>query len=760
MLSNEEVATVPSYLTALNQQQLEAVTHTEGPLLVLAGAGTGKTRVLTTRIAHILMERKAFPSQILAVTFTNKAAKEMKERVSQVIDEAAEGIWLGTFHSIAAKILRINAAAIGLTRDFIILDYDDQIRLIKQLFKDRGLDPNDKKNSPKLFIHLINKFKDKAQTPNNVPANLLHERFADFNLVDMYRDYQQRLLNNNAVDFGDLTMLNIELFNNNPDICQEYQNKFRYILVDEYQDTNVAQYLWLKILTQGTHNICCVGDDDQSIYGWRGAEIKNILRFEDDFPDARIIRLERNYRSTNNILAAATALISNNDDRHGKSLWTEGSMGEKIKINGFYDDKEEAKYIANAIDRFCRQDPELSPADIAILVRSGYQTRVFEEVFNIYHIPYQIIGGMKFYERMEIKDALAYIRLINNQNDSLALERVVNLPKRGIGPTTMQHLHMTARENDCTLTEAVSLAIQGGMIRGKAAEVLTKFIAQIRGWAESLTHQGHATVVSQILEESGYIQMWKDQDDEESKTRLENLKELINSLDEFENLQDYLEHVSLLTDNDADLARSHVKIMTMHAAKGLEFNTVFLPGWEEGSFPSIRSIEEKGTAGLEEERRLAYVAITRAKRRLYISYTSNRRIYGKFQDCTPSRFFDELPFENYEIINDYGYLKSKRNSYDQMRNDEVSRKLSGYVDSWQNSPSPHAASGNFDDGYNVAPEDESQEYKPQFRKGQVVEHPKFGRGIIISIEGDVAHVAFDRTSMKKVMLDYIKPKDM
>jgi DNA helicase-2/ATP-dependent DNA helicase PcrA len=721
MYAPDETNTITANcLDNLNDVQREAVLATEGPLLVLAGAGTGKTRVLTARIAHILSLRLAFPSQILAVTFTNKAAREMRSRLDKLTLGAADGIWLGTFHSIASKILRRHAESIGLNRDFAIIDYDDQIRLAKQILADYNID--DKKNPPRALIYLIGRFKDKAWSVGKVPESEAG-LYAGGRALELYATYQARLKVLNAVDFGDLTLLNIELFNKNPDILKEYQNKFKYMLVDEYQDTNVAQYLWLRILAQGTQNICCVGDDDQSIYGWRGAEVTNILRFDKDFADAKIIRLEQNYRSTNNILKAASTLIANNDDRHGKSLWTGGESGNKIKLSSFYDDKEEARYIAEEIESI-RYRKIHSYLETAVLVRAGYQTRSFEESFNFLRIPYRIIGGLKFYERAEIRDVLAYIRLLVSPSDSLAFERIINTPRRGIGNGTLQKIIEVSKDQSLSYYESTKKLIEVGAIKGKSKETLEKMFNDLHQANELLNSQTHWQVVEDLLDNIGYIEMWKTDVNEDSRDRIENIKELLRSLQDYTDLREYLEHISLVTDTDNMQDDDKVNIMTIHAAKGLEFETVFLTGWEEGIFPSQKALDENGKTALEEERRLAYVAITRAKNNLYITYACNRRIYGSFQPCIPSRFIDELPKETYEIINNYGsyYNNSKRNfSYSAKESPEVIDASSS----------------------------------PRLKKGQRVFNVKFGYGYILSISNSIAEVAFDKAGIKKVLAEYL-----
>jgi len=718
------------HLDGLNPEQLEAVNSTEGPLLVLAGAGTGKTRVLTSRVANILLNNKAFPNQILAVTFTNKAALEMRSRIEDMLQGSTDGIWLGTFHAIAAKILRRNAQHVGLTSDFTIIDPDDQLKLVKQILKDFNID--DKKNPPRLLLHIINRYKDKAYFPDKIPTSEI-DSFADGKLVDLYKDYEKRLQALNAVDFGNLLLLNIKLFNENPDVLQEYQNRFHYILVDEYQDTNVAQYLWLRILAQKHNNICCVGDDDQSIYGWRGAEVTNILRFDRDFTGAKIIRLERNYRSTSHILNAATQLIANNLERHGKSLWTERKDGSRIRLSNFYDEKEEARQIAHEI--IAAERTGIDFTNIAILLRAGHQSRSFEESLNFLRIPYKIIGGMKFYERAEIKDCIAYVRLLINPGDSLAFERIINVPKRGIGTATLQQIYLHAKTQNISLFKGAQEMIISGIIKNKAGTTLNKFISDFIQWEKMLRSKTHWQVVETMLHESGYIDMWKAEATAESRDRVDNIKEFLRSLQDFSDLNEYLQHVSLIADHDTIDNDNKVNIMTMHAAKGLEFDTVFLAGWEEGIFPSQKSIDENGRDGIEEERRLAYVGITRAKQNLHISYASNRRIYGSFNATVPSRFIDELPKGTFDIIN------STQNYYRSQFRDAARNRLIN----------------SSNENYHNIIDDFSQIPQTRLCKGQMVTHIKFGNGVILNITGDSAEVSFKGIGIRKVLIDYIKP---
>ncbi|HEX2887263.1 ATP-dependent helicase [Vineibacter terrae] len=686
-----------AYLDGLNPTQREAVEHTEGPLLVLAGAGTGKTRVLTTRIAHILLTRRAWPGQILAVTFTNKAAREMLERVGAAIGQAADGLWLGTFHSIGVRILRRHAELVGLKSNFTILDTDDQVRLIKQLLEAEGVD--DKKFPARILSGIIQRWKDRAQGPDQVGTGDDQAEFADGRAVEIYRQYQERLRAVNAADFGDLVMLCVSLFQQHPDVLAEYHRRFRYILVDEYQDTNVAQYLWLRLLAQGARdpqgaiksgpearapseeppspgarasrplmggpevrgpgegarapsNICCVGDDDQSIYGWRGAEVGNILRFEKDFPGATIIRLERNYRSTPHILAAASHLIAHNEGRLGKTLWTESKEGDKVRLRGVWDGDEEARVIGEEVEALQREKHALR--EIAILVRAAFQTREFEERFMTLGVPYRVVGGPRFYERQEIRDALAYLRVVVQPDDDLAFERIYNVPKRGLGDSTLKTLRDIQKTQRVSLFEAARRALETDELRPQARKTLGGLVKNFERWRSMLDGMSHIEVAETLLDESGYTEMWQRDRSPEAPGRLENLKELINALQEFENLQGFLEHVALVTEGNQNAGGDMVTIMTMHAAKGLEFDTVFLPGWEEGLFPNQRALDDKGVSGLEEERRLAYVALTRARKNVHVSFAANRRVFNQWQAAIPSRFISELPEAHLEASSDAG----------------------------------------------------------------------------------------------------------
>ena len=638
------IAPEPPYLSGLNAPQREAVLTTEGPVLVLAGAGTGKTAALTARLAHLIYTRKAWPSEILAVTFTNKAAREMKERVGRLLGDVAEGMpWLGTFHAIAARMLRRHAELVGLQSNFTILDTDDQLRLLKQLIAAADLD--EKRWPARQLAGMIDRWKNRGWTPADIDAGE-SEAFANGRGRELYSAYQARLRAVNACDFGDLLLHVLTILKNHRDVLELYQQRFRYILVDEYQDTNSGQYLWLRLLAQERKNICCVGDDDQSIYSWRGAEVANILRFEKDFPGAVIIRLEQNYRSTPHILAAASGVIANNGGRLGKTLWTEqrdddGSEGEKVRVIGIWDGPEEARRVGEEIEAAQRRGRQLD--DIAILVRAQFQTREFEDRFIAIGLPYRIVGGFRFYERAEIRDALAYLRVVNQPADDLAFERIVNVPKRGLGDKAIARIHMLARAEGTPLTLAAARILDTDELTSQARRSLGNLVGDIARWRDMANGMPHPELARQILDESGYTAMLQAERSADAAGRLDNLTELVRAMEEYETLGAFLEHVSLVMDNDANAPEAKVTIMTIHAAKGLEFDTVFLVGWEEGVFPSQRALDEGGLASLEEERRLAYVAITRARRLAIILHAANRRIYGQWTSSIPSRFVGELP---------------------------------------------------------------------------------------------------------------------
>ncbi|KKJ76235.1 DNA helicase II [Kiloniella litopenaei] len=743
---------LPPYLTGLNESQMDAVQTTDGPVLVLAGAGTGKTRVLTTRLAHILATGKAFPGQVLAVTFTNKAAQEMKERVAGILNEpSVERWWLGTFHAIAVRMLRAHAEKVGLGTDFAIIDTDDQLRLVKQLLKENNLD--DKKWPPKSVLGVIQRWKDRGQTPDHVSANEAKE-FAGGRIHKIYQSYQQRMKELNACDFGDLLLHTLVIFQTYPDVLADYHRRFHYILVDEYQDTNVAQYLWLRLLAQGHQNVCCVGDDDQSIYGWRGAEVGNILRFEKDFPGAKVVRLERNYRSTGRILAAASSVISHNEGRLGKTLWTDDDDGEMIRVRGLWDGEAEARFVGEETESLQRKGQSLD--QIAVLVRTGAMTREFEERFLTLGIPYRVIGGARFYERLEIRDALAYLRLVNSADDSLAFERVINTPKRGLGPAAVSVVHQLARQIETSLFKAAQEIVETDELRPAARKSMAGFVAQVERWQGLKNDIPHPELADLILEESGYLEFWQNDKSVEAKGRVENLRELVNALGEFESLPDFLEHVSLVMDTNSQQNQDMVSIMTLHGAKGLEFETVFLPGWEEGLFPNQRAMDEQGLKGLEEERRLAYVGLTRARERAIISFAANRRMHGSWASAIPSRFVDELPHEHIERESDRGiYSAPLEPSYGGFGSGR------GWQDNDRVSPGMQRARS-YSSGESQLVRQAAQkvsESKSGFGRGERVFHQKFGYGLITSVEGERLTISFDKAGSKKVLSNFVVPAE-
>jgi DNA helicase-2/ATP-dependent DNA helicase PcrA len=726
----------PTYLDSLNETQREAVEATEGPVLVLAGAGTGKTRVLTTRLAHILMTGRARPAELLAVTFTNKAALEMRQRISVLIGRPVEGWWLGTFHALAARLLRRHAEIVGLKPNFTILDTDDQLRLLKQLIVAENFD--DKKWPARALLGAIERWKDRGLGPDKVTAAEGAE-YAEGIALRLYRQYQARLLALNACDFGDLLLHNLALFAADPSVLGRYQQQFRYILVDEYQDSNVAQYLWLRLLAQGQRNLCCVGDDDQSIYGWRGAEVGNILRFESDFPGARIIRLERNYRSTGHILAAASGLIAHNRGRLGKTLHTDGEEGDQIRIRGVWDGEEEARQVGEEIEALQRRGTALGR--IAILVRAGFQTREFEERFITLGLPYRVVGGPRFYERQEVRDALAYLRLIHQPADDLAFERIVNRPRRGIGDTTVRQLHAAARSAGLTLMDAARALSQTDELKAASRRALGGLLADLDRWRAAAIGLRQGELAQTVLEESGYTAMLQADTSPEAPGRLENLKELVAAMAEFENLAGFLEHVSLVMENAESDPRDMVTIMTLHSAKGLEFDAVFLPGWEEGLFPSQRTLDENGTAGLEEERRLAYVGITRARQRVEISYAANRRMHNQWQSAMPSRFIAEIPRQN--VAEDS-------------------------VPGLRSMAEPAFTRFDLRDGWGPAPRRSAPLIEGEARRvgstatyspGARIFHRKFGYGRVVAAEGDKLDIAFDKAGDKKVIASFVVPAE-
>lgn len=768
---------VPDYLDGLNPEQRLAVETIDGPVLVLAGAGTGKTRVLTTRIAHILATGRAYPSQILSVTFTNKAAREMKNRIGALVEGSVEGMtWLGTFHSIGVKILRRHAELIGLRSDFTILDTDDQLRLIKQLIKAEGLD--DKRWPARQFAQVMDGWKNRGLTPAEVPEGE-GRAFGGGIGRKLYQEYQERLTVLNAADFGDLLLHCIRLFREQPDVLKVFQDRFRYMLVDEYQDTNIAQYLWLRLLAQGNKNICCVGDDDQSIYGWRGAEVDNILRFEHDFPGAVVIRLERNYRSTTHILGAASHLIAKNEGRLGKTLFTDQNdpESERVSVASVWDSEEEARNIGDDIEALQSNGHRLN--DMAILVRASFQMREFEDRFVTLGLNYRVIGGPRFYERMEIRDALAYFRAMIQPSDDLAFERIANKPKRGLGDATLNLVHGLARAQNIPLMQAARELVQSEELRPKARGVLQGVLDNFARWRDQLETMKHTDLAEIILDESGYTEMWRNDRSADAPGRLENLKELIRSMDEFESLQGFLEHISLVMDRDSNDANDAVSIMTLHSAKGLEFDTVFLPGWEEGLFPHQRALDEAGRSGLEEERRLAYVGITRAKKRAKIWFATNRRIHGLWQSSMPSRFLDELPEAHVEVVEastSYGGYGSG-GGYGASRFDNRDPFESGSYSTpgWQRAQNKRGNSRGFSEGaskYSGGSKGGGRsgpktiegelvaksvtDVQSLYSKGERIFHVKFGYGIIAEIDGNKLTIDFDKAGQKRVLDSFVE----
>ena len=733
------------FLENLNEEQVKAVKTVQGPVLVLAGAGTGKTRTLTARVAYLINYGNVSTQNILAVTFTNKAANEMKERISEHIGGLSDGLkWIGTFHSICVKILRRHAEKVGLKADFTIIDSDDQIRLIKQILRLEKID--EKKWPPRLLAYVIDQWKNKAITPQKVSEDDIQ---FDGNAKKLYSIYQQRLTTLNAVDFGDLILHVVELLRSDNHLLANYQNLFKYILVDEYQDTNVAQYLLLRLLANSHQNICCVGDDDQSIYGWRGAEVGNILKFEKDFPGATVIRLEQNYRSTSHILGAASGLIKANQSRLGKTLWTEESnKGDPVKLIRHVDGKDEVIWICEDINNSV-QNEDINFKDIAILFRATWQFRDFEDMLLKKDIPHVIIGGTRFFERMEIKDAIAYLRIINSSLDGLALERIINVPKRGIGEKTIQKINSIARDSNITFFEAIQLAIKEDLLTSRVIDELTKFINLLEVWKNDYSWEktSHIELAERVLDESGYTDMLQNEGTPESEGRLENLKELVSSLNDFHDLQSFLDHVSLVMENQADRSSDKVSLMTLHGSKGLEFNKVYLPGWEDDTFPNKRSMDETGQKGLEEERRLAYVGLTRAKNSCVISYAENRFKFGEFSFNFESRFIKDLPKENIEDLTPSGLFTHNfdQNSASGMLFEESSLYRSpGWSRLKQNSDNKPSIFLN-----------KNRTPLKNFSVGQRVFHEKFGYGSILSLEADKAVVDFEKSDQKNIKTGFL-----
>ena len=759
MTDSPALSAEPGYLRGLNEPQREAVLTTEGPVLVLAGAGTGKTAALTARLAHLIATRRAWPSEILAVTFTNKAAREMKERVGRIVGDAVEGMpWLGTFHSVGARMLRRHAELVGLQSSFTILDTDDQLRLLKQLIVAADLD--EKRWPARMLAGLIDRWKNRGWVPPQVDAGE-SEAYANGRGAELYARYQERLKTLNACDFGDLLLHMLVILRTHRDVLEHYQQRFRYVLVDEYQDTNQAQYLWLRLLAQERKNICCVGDDDQSIYSWRGAEIANILRFEKDFPGARIIRLEQNYRSTPHILAAASGLIAHNGGRLGKTLWTEsrdegGGEGEKVRVVGVWDGPEEARRIGEEIETVQRRGGHV--ADVAILVRAQFQTREFEDRFIAIGLPYRIVGGFRFYERAEIRDALAYLRIIAQPADDLAFERIVNVPKRGLGDKAVAKVHSLARASGLPLMAAAAQILDTDELTPQARRAMGNLVGDVARWRARLNELPHPELARLVLDESGYTAMLQADRSAESAGRLENLTELTRAMEEYETLGAFLEHVSLVMENDAERDAEKVTIMTIHAAKGLEFGTVFLAGWEEGVFPSQRALDEGGQASLEEERRLAYVAITRARRRCFIFHAANRRIYGQWTSSIPSRFIAELPPAHIEQEQTMSGGESLWRANWSERADPFADVARGQSrgPGWR-----RAVQGGFERTPPRVMEARASAVslgnpgRGDISVGQRVFHGKFGYGLVAAIEGNKLEIDFDHAGRKRVLDSFV-----
>ena len=734
------------WLDRLNPEQRQAVETTEGPLLVLSGAGTGKTRVLTSRLAYILAHRLAKPWQVLAVTFTNRAAREMRERVAELVGPAAESIWLGTFHALCTRMLRKHGELIGLKSSFTILDADDQLRLLKQVMEADDIDQ--KKWAPQALMSIIQRWKDRGLSPDGAKREGGND-FANGRAVALYLAYQDRLRTLNAVDFGDLLLLAGSLLQSHAEVLADYQDQFRYILVDEYQDTNVAQYLWLRLLSQKHKNLCCVGDDDQSIYSWRGAEVGNILRFEKDFPTAKVIRLESNYRSTPTILRAAAHLIGHNRDRLGKTLraapGSDAESGAPITVKGVWDGDEEARWVVDEIEARQREGDKLS--HIAILVRAGFQMLALEERLIQTGVPYRVIGGPRFYERLEIRDAIAYLRLIQQPSDDLAFERIVNKPKRGLGESTVQKIHVLARAQSIPLFEAAARMVDTDEFRPQVRTTFRALIEDFARWRAMKETARPSDIAAAVLNESGYIDMWRADKSPEAPGRIDNLKEFVASLSEWDTLAAFLEHVSLVMDNDAEKTVDGVNLMTLHSAKGLEFDSVFLPGWEEEIFPNRRALDEGGEKSLEEERRLAYVGLTRARRRVFVSFAANRRVFNQWQSAMPSRFVDELPADAVTRESEMGLYGA------------ASGTGGEFGDTWKQpwwrdrNRNPRIAQADIDADWQV----EARESKGGFERGGRVFHQKFGYGVVTAVDDDKLEIEFEKAGRKKVLDSFVQP---
>ncbi len=723
------------YLTRLNPEQRDAVEALDGPVLVLAGAGTGKTRVLTTRFAHILLTGRAAPGQVLAVTFTNKAALEMRERVSAILGRPAEGLWLGTFHALCARMLRRHAGLVGLKSGFTILDSDDQLRVLKQVMEAAHFDT--KRWPPPVLMGMIQRWKDRGVTPDKVTAAEEGDFVGGQSRV-LYAAYQARLAQLNVADFGDLLLHMTEILRNHPEVLAQYHRMFRYILVDEYQDTNLVQYLWLRLLAQGHKNICCVGDDDQSIYSWRGAEIENILRFEKDFPGAKVVKLESNYRSTTPILGAASGLIANNEGRLGKTLRSgrNDADGEPVSVVSLWDSEEEARMVGDQAEQLRRDGHKLS--EIAILVRTSAQTRAFEERMIKLGLPYRVVGGLRFYERAEIRDAIAYLRVLHQPADDLAFERIVNLPRRGVGEVALRAMHIAAREQSIPLAEAAERLVQQGALKGKMRQSLAELFQGLGRWRVQIAAEGHVVTAATMLDESGYMEMWRQDKSPDAPGRIENLKELVRALGDFETLAGFLDHVSLVMENEQNAGDDKLSMMTLHGAKGLEFDTVFLPGWEEGLFPSQRTLDEGGLKGLEEERRLAYVGLTRARKRAVVSYAANRSLYGKWQSTIPSRFVEELPEAHVE----------RRGSAAMQRETRLMSAPSVFTGG------PLVARRAQEVGAWELPE--RPKHADAIPVGARVFHQKFGYGQVLAVDDDRLEVEFEKAGQKRLLDRFVE----
>jgi len=729
---------VIEYLTRLNPEQRQAVEAVDGPVLVLAGAGTGKTRVLTTRFAHILLTGRAAPGQVLAVTFTNKAAKEMRERVGAILGRPAEGLWLGTFHALCARMLRRHAELVRLTSGFTILDSDDQLRLLKQVMEAARIDT--KRWAPPALMGMIQRWKDRGLTPDRVTAAEEGD-FAGGQSRTLYEAYQARLKQLNTADFGDLLLHMTEILRSKPEILAQYHQKFRYILVDEYQDTNLVQYLWLRLLAQSHKNICCVGDDDQSIYSWRGAEVENILRFEKDFPGAQIVKLERNYRSTAPILAAAAGLIANNEGRLGKTLRSgrNDAHGEKVSVVSLWDSDEEARMVGDRIEALRREGHAL--AEMAILVRTGAQTRAFEERMITLGLPYRVVGGLRFYERAEIRDAIAYMRVLHQPSDDLAFERIANVPRRGVGEVALRAMHVEARTQQIPLALAGERLVQSGGLKGRVGTAMRELFQQFARWREELSRDGHVLTLAKMLDESGYTDMWKQDKSPDAPGRLENLKELVRALNDFETLAGFLDHVSLVMENEQNAEGDRASMMTLHGAKGLEFDTVFLPGWEEGLFPSQRTLDEGGLKGLEEERRLAYVGLTRARKLAIVSYAANRRLYANWQMSIPSRFVEELPEAHVERAGSAAMQREARliSAPSVFTGGPLTARrpaASHVVEAWEQPARPAR--------------------QDAIAVGSRVFHQKFGYGQVLAVDDDRLEIVFEKAGQKRLLDRFVE----